>query len=65
MAHVLENPGNGGWAAIININGNLKRIKGSEKNTTNNRMELMAPIKLLKNIPSLKKKLKFIQILSM
>ena len=40
----LENPGNGGWAAIININGNIKKISGSEKNTTNNRMELMAAI---------------------
>ncbi len=40
----LENPGNGGWAAIINDNGDTKKISGSEKNTTNNRMELMAPI---------------------
>ena len=29
----LENPGNGGWAAIININGNIKKISGSEKDT--------------------------------
>ena len=46
----LENPGNGGWAAIINNNGDIKKINGSEKNTTNNRMELMAPINALKNI---------------
>ena len=46
----LENPGNGGWAAIINDNGNIKKISGSEKKTTNNRMELMAPINALKNI---------------
>ena len=46
----LENPGNGGWAAIINDNENIKKISGSEKNTTNNRMELMAPINALKNI---------------
>ena len=46
----LENPGNGGWAAIININGNIKKISGSEKNTTNNRMELMATIMALKKI---------------
>ena len=46
----LENPGNGGWAAIINDNGNIKKINGSEKNTTNNRMELMAPINALKNM---------------
>ena len=46
----LSNPGNGGWAAIINDNGNIKKISGNEKNTTNNRMELMAPINALKNI---------------
>ena len=48
----MSNPGNGGWAAIININGEIKKISGNEKNTTNNRMELMAPIKALKNINS-------------
>ena len=46
----LENPGNGGWAAIINDDGDIKKISGSEKNTTNNRMELMAPINALKEI---------------
>ena len=48
----LTNPGNGGWAAIININGEIKKISGNEKNTTNNRMELMAPINALKNMNS-------------
>ena len=48
----LSNPGNGGWAAIINIDGEIKKISGNEKNTTNNRMELMAPINALKNINS-------------
>ena len=46
----LKNPGNGGWAAIININSEIKRISGSVKNTTNNKMELMAPIKALQEI---------------
>ena len=46
----LENPGNGGWAAIINDNGNTTKISGSEKNTTNNRMELIAPINALKDM---------------
>ena len=47
----LGNPGNGGWAAII-INDKKKiQIKGSKKNTTNNQMELIAPIKALKKIP--------------
>ena len=46
----LQNPGNGGWAAIINYEGNIKKISGSEKNTTNNRMELLAPINALKQV---------------
>ena len=46
----LNNPGDGGWAAIINYNGKIIKIDGSEKNTTNNRMELMAPINALKKI---------------
>ncbi len=47
----LGNPGNGGWAAII-INDNKKiQIKGSKKDTTNNQMELLAPIEALKKIP--------------
>ena len=48
----LENPGNGGWAAIINNDGNVQKISGCEKNTTNNRMELMATINALKKIKS-------------
>ena len=48
----LTNPGNGGWAAIINENNQIKKISGNEKNTTNNRMELLAPIKALKEIKS-------------
>jgi len=46
----LKNPGNGGWAAIINDDGDIKRVSGSEKNTTNNRMELMAPLNALKGM---------------
>ena len=47
----LKNPGKGGWAAII-INDRVKtEIKGSQKNTTNNQMELTAPIMALKKIP--------------
>ena len=47
----LGNPGNGGWAAII-IDDNKKiQIMGSKKDTTNNQMELLAPIKALKKIP--------------
>ena len=42
------NPGPGGWAAIIIVNDKVKDMfSGSEKNTTNNQMELMAPIKAI------------------
>ena len=47
----LGNPGNGGWAAIIFIGKKKISLKGSKKNTTNNQMELLAPIKALKKIP--------------
>ena len=47
----IGNPGNGGWAAIILNDGKKTEIKGSEKDTTNNQMELLAPIKALKEIP--------------
>jgi len=47
----LENPGNGGWAAIIIDDRKKTQIKGSKKNTTNNQMELFAPIQALKKIP--------------
>ena len=47
----IGNPGNGGWAAIIIKDGKKTKIKGSKKNTTNNQMELLAPIKALNKIP--------------
>ncbi len=39
------NPGNGGYCAILIFNGVEKVISGAEKDTTNNRMELLAVIK--------------------
>jgi ribonuclease HI len=48
----IGNPGSGGWAAIIFLNDKKIKIKGKKKNTTNNQMELMAPIKALKKIPA-------------
>jgi len=51
----IGNPGTGGWAAIIFLNEKKIKIKGKKKNTTNNQMELMAPIKALKKIPVGKK----------
>ena len=45
------NPGPGGWAAIIIVNNEVKDMfSGSEKNTTNNQMELVAPIKAIQKL---------------
>ena len=41
------NPGPGGYAAIIDEDGERREITGGERQTTNNRMELMAVIKAL------------------
>jgi len=42
----LGNPGPGGWAFIIKYgSGKIKEISGSEKYTTNNKIELTAAIK--------------------
>ena len=40
----LSNPGPGGWAAVLRWQGNERELTGSEPDTTNNRMELMAAI---------------------
>lgn len=41
------NPGPGGWGALLRYDQHEKKLYGSESNTTNNRMELMAAIKSL------------------
>ncbi len=41
------NPGPGGWGAILRSGGHEKEISGGERDTTNNRMEMMAVIKAL------------------
>ena len=41
------NPGPGGWGAILRARGMEKELSGSEKQTTNNRMEMMAVIAAL------------------
>jgi ribonuclease HI len=55
------NPGPGGWGAIIIYDdeisnsqfpiSKIKEIGGREEKTTNNRMEMMAAIEALKNVP--------------
>lgn len=41
------NPGPGGWGVILKYKGKLKELYGGERETTNNRMELMAAIQAL------------------
>jgi ribonuclease HI len=41
------NPGPGGWGAILTYGQVQKELKGGERLTTNNRMELMAAISAL------------------
>ncbi len=41
------NPGPGGWGAILVLGDKRKELSGGEKETTNNRMELMAAIQSL------------------
>ena len=48
----IPNPGRGGWAVLI-INGSAyQELSGFVRETTNNRMELMAAIKGLENVPA-------------
>ena len=48
----LDNPGPGGWAAIVIDGSDESRLTGGEPRTTNNRMEIMAAIKGLEAIPA-------------
>ncbi len=41
------NPGKGGWGVILRYKGTIKELHGGERETTNNRMELMAAIQAL------------------
>jgi ribonuclease HI len=44
------NPGPGGWGVWMRYNGTHKELFGGEKETTNNRMELMAAIMGLESL---------------
>ncbi|KLK90973.1 ribonuclease H [Microvirga vignae] len=48
----LKNPGPGGYAALILIDGEEKVITGGDPATTNNRMEMTAAIKALEALPA-------------
>ena len=42
------NPGPGGWGAILRMGAHEKELSGSERETTNNRMEMTAVIEALR-----------------
>lgn len=44
------NPGPGGWGAVLRWKGTEKEMSGGERETTNNRMEMMAAIKALESL---------------
>ncbi|MDA0939154.1 MAG: ribonuclease HI [Proteobacteria bacterium] len=57
------NPGRGGWGAIFIIDNHIiHQIKGANKHTTNNRMELLAAISALNEIQEIREKCKEIII---
>lgn len=41
------NPGPGGWGALLQYKGHERELFGGEKETTNNRMEIMAAVEAL------------------
>ena len=44
------NPGPGGWGVYMRYDGHEKELYGGERETTNNRMELMAAIMALESL---------------
>lgn len=44
------NPGPGGWGAILRYNGVEKELSGGHRDTTNNRMEMMAVVMALESL---------------
>jgi len=44
------NPGPGGWGSVMMYNGHRRELSGGEKETTNNRMEMMAVIVALETL---------------
>jgi ribonuclease HI len=44
------NPGPGGWGVILSYKGKVKELYGGDRDTTNNRMELMAAIQALETL---------------
>lgn len=59
-----ENPGPGGWAAVFYTDTKCKILRGHEKGTTNNRMELMAVVKAMEKVCKSGKKINTYEIFS-
>ena len=53
------NPGPGGWGVLLRWNGKERELWGGERDTTNNRMELMAAIQ---GLEALKRSVKAVVI---
>ena len=47
---IRDSPGKGGWGALLTYGDNKRELCGGEKETTNNRMEMMAAIKALQSL---------------
>lgn len=45
------NPGPGGWAAVLEMGGQVRELSGGSPATTNNRMEMQAAIEALRALP--------------
>ncbi len=45
------NPGPGGWAAVLEMDGYVRELSGGSPATTNNRMEMRAAIEALRSLP--------------
>lgn len=52
------NPGPGGWGVVLLSCGKKLSLSGFEKETTNNRMELMAAIEAIKFVKNVKRPIK-------
>lgn len=52
------NPGPGGWGAVLKSGSHYREIYGSDANTTNNRMELVATIEALSAIKAANSRIK-------
>jgi ribonuclease HI len=44
------NPGPGGWAAVLEVDGQTRELSGGSPTTTNNRMEMQAAIEALRSL---------------